>query len=59
MGELIFIDVAAKRKDGNVQAAWDRYLAAREMAERSRDVSDGIAAGKAWREFLDLFAGKK
>jgi len=59
MGELIFIDVAAKRKDVSVQEAWDRYLEARDRAECSRDVSDGIAAGKAWRTFLELFAGKK
>lgn len=59
MGELISIDVASKRRDVTVQQAWDRYLEARDRAECSRDVSDGIAAGKAWRTFLELFAGKK
>lgn len=57
MGELVFIDVAAKRRDVNVQDAWDRYVTARDIAERTRDIQDGIAAGKAWRLWLDLFMG--
>jgi hypothetical protein len=55
MGELIFIDVAKREKDLTVQDAWDAYLVAREKVETSRDVMDAIAAGKAWRRFLDLF----
>ncbi len=57
MGEVFFIDVAKRQKDQTVQAAWDAYVVARDKAERSNDVADGIAAGKAWREFLDLFVG--
>lgn len=39
--------------------AWEKYLAARDRAEKSRNISDGIAAGKAWKEWLDLFAPGK
>lgn len=35
--------------------AWTKYLAARDQAEKSQDIRDGIVAGKAWAEFLDLF----
>lgn len=35
--------------------AFQDYLAAREKAEVSRDLQDGIAAGRAWRRFLDIF----
>lgn len=55
MGELVFIDVAQRKKNLTVQEAWDAYLAAREVAEKSRDIVDGIAAGKAWRQWLELF----
>lgn len=55
MGELVFIDVAKRRKDVTVQEAWDAYLVARDQAERSRNIVDGIAAGKAWRQWLELF----
>lgn len=57
MGELVFIDVATKRRDVTVQEAWDRYLAARDRADETRHLEDGIAAGKAWREWVELFAG--
>lgn len=57
MGQLVFIDVAKRQKDQSVQAAWDAYVVARERAEKSSDVMDGVAAGKAWRDFLDLFVG--
>lgn len=35
--------------------AWERYVAARNVAEATLRVEDGIAAGRAWRTFLDLF----
>lgn len=57
VGQLVFIDVAKRQKDQSVQAAWDAYVVARERAEKSNDVMDGVAAGKAWRDFLDLFVG--
>jgi hypothetical protein len=39
--------------------AWDKYIIAREKAEKSRDIRDGIAAGKAWAEWIDLFVSAK
>jgi len=41
--------------EARAQEAWDRYIAARATAERSAAIEDGIAAGNAWRAFLDLF----
>lgn len=55
MGELLFIDVAQKRRDGRLQDLWDAYLAARRAAETSRDIEDGIKAGKAWAAWVDAF----
>ena len=40
------------------QRAWEDYLRARDRAERSRQVEDGIAAGHAWAAFLRLFEAR-
>jgi hypothetical protein len=55
MGELLFIDVAQRRRDDRLQSLWDAYNAAREQAQRSGDILDGIKAGKAWAAWLDAF----
>lgn len=55
MGEMILIEVGRRRRDDRIEGLWDAYLAARDRAEHSRDVKDGIAAGKAWAAFLDQF----
>jgi len=55
LGDLVFIDVAQKKKAVSVQAAWDAYCAARTRAEASQKIEDGIAAGQAWRTWVELF----
>lgn len=35
--------------------AWDAYIEAFQRAQASGSIDDGIAAGKAWRRWLDLF----
>lgn len=37
------------------QVAFNAYLAARDRAIGSGDFKDGVAAGRAWRAFLDVF----
>lgn len=34
---------------------WEAYVTALKRAEASRAIEDGIAAGKAYRRWLDLF----
>jgi hypothetical protein len=36
-------------------ALFEEYCAAARHAQQSHDLGDGIAAGKAWRRFLDAF----
>lgn len=55
MGDLLFLDAAQRKRDDRTQDLWSAYLAARDKAEQSRDVHDGIAAGKAWAAWLDHF----
>lgn len=58
MGDLVFIDAARRKRAVTVQEAWDAYIAAQDRAKETRDLEDGIAAGKAWARWLDLFAGR-
>lgn len=48
------IDLEAER-ERRIDVAWADYCAARKQAEATLAVEDGIAAGKAWRRWLDLF----
>lgn len=59
MGDLLFIDVAKRERDLTVQEAWDAYVAADAKAKASLRLEDGIAAGKAYARFLDLYASRR
>ena len=43
--------------DDAMVSAWSDYLAARDKAEASRNILDGIAAAHKWRSFIDLYEG--
>lgn len=58
MGELLFLDVAQRKKDERLQALWQVYLEARAKADASKDIADGIAAGRAWAAWVEPFTGR-
>jgi len=41
------------------EEAWEKYAAAAAKAQGTLRVADGIAAGKAWSEFMKLFASSE
>ena len=43
------------RLNTRVQIAWEAYLDARARAERTGAIEDGMAAGRAWSNWLHLF----
>lgn len=43
----------------NINALWFAYCAARDKAEASKSIEDGIAAGRAWGAFIRAFEGNK
>lgn len=55
MGDLVVIQDLYRQRDQRIEGLWQAYLVARDRAEHSRDVRDGVAAGKAWAAFLDQF----
>lgn len=55
MADPVKLSVVREARSLNEQEAWAAYLAARDKAEKSGDIQDGIAAGKAWRLWLERF----
>ncbi len=58
MGDLLFLDVAQRKKDDRLQALWQVYLDARAKADATGNIADGIAAGKAWAAWVEPFTGR-
>jgi hypothetical protein len=48
------VDLDLERQK-RIDETWAEYCSARLQAESTMAVEDGIAAGKAWRRWLDLF----
>jgi hypothetical protein len=59
MGEVVRIEVAVERRGVSLEQAWDRYLAAMQKSKETLRIEDGIAAGKAYVDFLDTCARTK
>lgn len=38
-----------------LETVWQEYVTAAQKAQTTLDINDGIAAGKAYRRWLDLF----
>lgn len=51
---MTVVDLETER-ERRIDAAWRSYCEARQRAEQTLDVEDGIEAGRAWRRWLDLF----
>ena len=55
MNKVVHLIAVRQERALSEQEAWDRYVVARDQAETSGDIKDGIAAGKAWRAWLERF----
>jgi len=53
--KVVHIAAAREQRQVSEQDAWRAYTAARAKAERTGAIEDGIAAGKAWSQWLRLF----
>jgi hypothetical protein len=56
--KIVHIAAAREQRQVSEQDAWRAYTSARDKAERSQNIADGIAAGKAWAMWLQLFERK-
>lgn len=59
MAKVISLKVATERRDVTVEQAWDRFVAAMQRSKETLRIEDGIAAGRAYRQFLEMYARNK
>lgn len=55
MAQLIVIEGGRARRDMTVEQSWDNFVRLSAKAKQSNRIEDGIAAGKAYADFIDLF----
>jgi hypothetical protein len=55
MDDSVILDGEENQRKAKLQELWKAYLEAKDRAEVSRDLSDGIAAGKAWAAWVIPF----
>lgn len=54
--KVISLKVATERRDVTVEQAWDRFVSAMQRSKETLRIEDGIAAGRAYRQFLEMYA---
>lgn len=55
MGDLVVLDTVKRQRDRRADDLWEEYRLAALKAQATLNVEDGIAAGRAWRNWLDQF----
>lgn len=53
MGEVV--PLKPRPSDTEREKLWQEFVAAAEKAQKSLDIRDGLAAGRAWKKFLESF----
>jgi hypothetical protein len=56
MGKIVSIAALRQEKSVTLEIAWQRFVDAKLLSEKTLDLQDGIAAGKAYRDFCELVA---
>lgn len=57
--KLLHLTVIKQEREASQEALWRRFAELKQKSEMSLDISDGIAAGKAYREFCESFLPRK
>jgi hypothetical protein len=59
MGKVIAIEVVRNERRLTEQEAWQAFVDHMRRSKETLRIEDGIAAGKAYREFLELYGPRK
>lgn len=59
MNKVVQLTVVKQQREASQEALWQRFAEATEKAKTTGKLEDGIAAGKAYREFLESFLTKR
>lgn len=58
MSKVVQLIVVKEQRQFSVEEAWQRYVTAAEKAKATLSLDDGIAAGKAFADFCQMFDRK-
>jgi hypothetical protein len=56
LNNVVRLITAKTERQSTLDEAWQRWLDLNAKAKESQDINDGLAAGRAYREFMDLSA---
>ena len=56
---VVQLTVVKQQREASQEALWQRFVEAKERSERSLDFRDGLAAGRAYRDFCESFLTKR
>lgn len=59
MTKVVQLTVVKQQREASQEALWQRFAELQERSKQTLDINDGIAAGKAYREFCESFLSKR
>ena len=59
MNKVVNLTVVKRQREVSQEALWQRFAELSETAKATGKLEDGIAAGKAYREFCESFMTKR
>jgi hypothetical protein len=57
--KVVQLTVVKQQREASQEALWQRFADLSELSKRTGKLEDGIAAGKAYREFCESFLTKR
>lgn len=58
MSKVVQLAVVREKREVSIDEAWQRFVTASERAKATLAIEDGIAAGKAFADFCQMFDRK-
>jgi hypothetical protein len=59
LNKIVQLTVVKQQREASQEALWQRFADLSELSKRTGKLEDGIAAGKAYREFCESFLTKR
>lgn len=59
MSKVVNLSLVKREREVSIEEAWNRFAALKKRSEETLSVEDGIAAGKAYAAFCELFLPRK
>jgi hypothetical protein len=57
--KIVQLTVVKQQREASQETLWQRFADLSELSKRTGKLEDGIAAGKAYREFCESFLSKR